>query len=660
MVARMAKFGPRTGYCVHRHRMRTGTHDVRTLKASRLLLCCIAVIGAFQSPSAEKRLATYQHRSPLTRKSSARDLESRLTPYLSARARGVLAHRSTRPVRPSQEDLLLVTRKWHELSATFKALYAQAAELPSGMERYASPGGHFEVLFVRTGLDRVDTTDTYGYGPGDWRQRGGANGIPDYVDEIAWACDSAWSMEIDGFGFVEPHVYSPAQYPSALYKVAALNLDSVLSRGDTVQVGYGLYGQTWPIEPADGIGWVSRFELRNNWNGSDWRNVAGNDYEANPELAVWVTCVHEFLHGIQYSMSHSVVGGTGLDDFPIAWTEGTAVLMEDLGFDQVNDYIQYCSPYFASPEAPVLVASGAYNSSIVAMYLYQFSPGTPGIGFIHDVMFNNYGTPLAFQPNLDNTARDLGSRWRELLGGFHAGSYFTGTRSKTGLFLEDAPLLPRWSYTADGVDANTATDQAYVQAFGMHRFSRRRYSWEDDTLTVQFSGIRSSSVDDEWGVNVLLRRNGERDFDSLVTMSVDANGMDTLRIEPWGDYEELLLIASNAHGTDGGTARVYYDTLVDKPVVVAVKKLTLFPNPLHISAGDPLRIVGTNLMRVSAYGIDGNRVFSADPPKDTTEIVWDVSAKGVSPGTYVIVVERRDGQYDEPLTPEKRKVFLLP
>ena len=74
------------------------------------------------------------------------------------------------------------------------------------MNEYISPGKHFEVYYSPSPIKSFLQNDNYGFDTlNNWRQKISApNGIPDYVDEIAWALDSSWSIEVDRFGFQEP------------------------------------------------------------------------------------------------------------------------------------------------------------------------------------------------------------------------------------------------------------------------------------------------------------------------------------------------------------------------------------------------------------------------------------------------------------------------
>ncbi|MBD3242838.1 MAG: hypothetical protein GF331_19760 [Chitinivibrionales bacterium] len=591
-------------------------------------------------------------------------IEQRVRPFLEARTgvRPSVADIGAR--RPTQSELFAIARSWDDLSDSFKTLYTAAIQPPTGMLVHETPGGHFDILYTTSGINRVDPADTYGYAPSDWRQRvPGANGVPDYIDEVAWACDSAWSMEVGRFAFPRPHPSVSTEYASDRYKVVVRNLDSsTVANGDTVRIGNSLYGQTFPVaRDESGIGFSSYFELRCNWNGGEWRDVAGNDYEANPEKAVHITCAHEFFHGVQYAMTHVLASAVDLDYFPEGWIEATAVLMEELAFDSINDYLQYCTGYFRYPQTPVLIGGG-YGSSIVAMHFYEHSPGAEGIDFIRRVFLNNYNRPAAFHANLSSAAEAFGTSWSSMLSGFHAGSYFTGARAGSPYFLKDAALLPMWSYREDPADTPMTRATAVIQAYGMQTFSRLRYDWEDDTLLVQVAGRRlSGSVpyDDLWGAHVLLRRKDSLHFDTAMAMQFGTTATDTLRIEPWGAYAEALVVVSNAHGSLSGEVVVAFDSLISELPVPEGIPLTLYPNPVRLRSTRELTIMGPRLIRARVYTVDGQLLFDHSPQRDTSRISWRIDSRDLRPSTCFAAIERRDPASNKTIL-ERRKILIVP
>jgi len=149
-------------------------------------------------------------------------LEQRLRPFLENRIeRRNNRNGRTEPVSPPSETYVtLLGKKWNSLSPDFIKLYLQAVQLPDTSLRHPSPGGHFEIYYDTTGINRVDVTDRYGYDSPDWRARIEApNGVPDYIDETAFALDSSWAMEIDRYGLVAPQPFKASGHTSDRYKV---------------------------------------------------------------------------------------------------------------------------------------------------------------------------------------------------------------------------------------------------------------------------------------------------------------------------------------------------------------------------------------------------------------------------------------------------------
>lgn len=602
-----------------------------------LFFTALLSLGSAASTHATKARLSATPSPDHERPRTVRELEDRVRPYLEIRAGLRVATRGTRLSRPSQEELYALMRSWASLSPQTQALYAQATAVPSGMRTFATPGGHCEILYTDTGLNRVDPADRYGYSQSDWRARTSVpNGIPDYVDETGWACDSAWSMEVDRYAFEPPLPLVSGPYSSSLYKVAILNLDSLLIGGDTVLTGELLYGQTLPAAPAEepDLGFSSHFEIRHNWYGQEWRNVAGNNYEAEPLKAIRITCAHEFLHGVQYAMAREVRNNVYIDDFPLSWIEATAVLMEELSHSDVNDFVQYCGSYFSNPGAALFGQGGGYGSSVAAIYLYEFCPGGAGIEFIRQTFRSSSAASIAFERNLALTSEGLSSQWRHLLGAFHTASYYTGARAVPGAFIADAALLPQWSVPASLV-APTTTVRA--GAFAMSRVRRVPQVEDSDTMTVQMRFQRASRADSLWDVNVLLRRGGA--VDTTIHFSPGPGGVDTLRIADWKSYSDAVFLVTNANYSATGDVTFGFDTPV--PVPVSAVKLAAFPNPFRLGGNAGLTIRAASLSAVRVYSSGGSIVgtWKAAPKATSLTIDQQTIRARMAPGTYTLVVE---------------------
>jgi hypothetical protein len=110
---------------------------------------------------------------------------------------------------PQESDFLRLAREWNNLSSEFKALYKQASRIPDSFSVYNSPGGNFEIYFTTSGPDSVNPIDLYGFRSENWSKKTEqSNGIPDYIDEVAWALDSCWSALSNRFGFQRAHCFT--------------------------------------------------------------------------------------------------------------------------------------------------------------------------------------------------------------------------------------------------------------------------------------------------------------------------------------------------------------------------------------------------------------------------------------------------------------------
>jgi|WetSurMetagenome_2_1015567.scaffolds.fasta_scaffold00185_18 hypothetical protein len=492
--------------------------------------------------------------------------EAALTPYFQNRA-GIKGTQSGPVAPPSDADLFAIARHWNLLSPSFKELYALGIGIPAGWKMYVSPGNNFEIWYDTTGHEPVDAADAFGYDKSDWRNRQHVpNGVPDYVDEVAYAADSAWSMEIDGFGFVKPLPLVDADHPSSRYKICIRKM-----------TGYDAttYGYTWPSgNAAGGMGIRSYTEIRSEWNGSGFnRTLDGIDYDygTHPEKAVGVTCCHEFFHGVQFAMTRQYSvdynGDMFLDGFPSSWLEGTAVLMEGLGFEYAHDYIQYVSIFFDNPTAPIFVwttdnSTVLYMNGLTTHYLYEFAYPSPKIDFVKDMEFNNYQQSIRFKPNLDKSSTAAGRSWADILGNFYAASYYTGTRAVPGRFIKDAPLIVHeWTYSGDSLSPSGAVTKS-VNPFGMNTFSYVRKASDNAILALGFVGDTIASGDTDtnavWSVRCILKKDSTPAHDSIVAIPLSSKGTGSAVITGWNSFTEALVIAANARYDTARTATLEF------------------------------------------------------------------------------------------------------
>ncbi len=305
---------------------------------------------------------------------------------------------------------------------------------------------------------------------------------------------------------------------------------------------------TYPLGPAEDedVGFRSLVTIRNEWSGWDIDSVI--DYETHPEKAVRITCAHEFFHAIQYRMSHEVVDDRYLDDFPLSWIEGTAVMMEELCFPDVNDYTQYSGDYFSNPSRFTVLSgttgNAIYSNVLICLYLYVTAPDeTDGIDFFKTVFLANMTAPVPFNEALISAAENRDCSWVDLLSAFHTASFYTGGRSTgTSGFLPDARMLPEWSYVqgnANGIAVISRT----VKPRSCQILSFTNNDGADSTLRI--SAATNSTDSGACAIRAILRSSDDAVADSTALFEKTASDTFTLKLDSWNRWEEAVVVVTS-------------------------------------------------------------------------------------------------------------------
>jgi len=519
------------------------------MKLTKILIILITLFFSLSAKFLDTRnnasKVFYQKKTYTEIKEAVQDFEKLLLPYFQLKSKSITKTPKFLSA-PSQEDLYSIAIFWNMLSQNFKDIYLKATQIPSDMKKYISPSGHFEIYYYSSGPESVDLTDTIQYSSSNWRQKlFSPNGIPDYIDEVAFAADSTWSMEIENFGFKSPWPEKDNNHPSDRYKISIRLLNGIDST---------TYAYTYPRDPAPSpnIGFRSYIEMRSEWNSPAW-NQPPKDYKTYPEKAVRVTCAHEFFHAIQYSMIHFTrspdMVNIFLDNFPVSFTEGTAVLMEDLGFDYVNDYIQYIGKFFNNPYSTLFSQycysnDDAYKNSLLAMFIFQ---RLNGIAFFYDMYFNNYKSVVPFLDNISYACQKSQTSWANIIGNFFVESYYTGKRSVKGLFIKDASILGgEWNYSNDILDKNMSV-RKNINPFGMNTFCFDN-SMKAKNLSIYFYGdsIQNDKDTSElWKAFCILKKDTNPANDSIFPLNFFSKSHAKAVISSGNNFSSALVVGVN-------------------------------------------------------------------------------------------------------------------
>jgi hypothetical protein len=159
---------------------------------------------------------------------------------------------------------------------------------------------------------------------------GGGLTISSYTASL----ETAWTKEVNAFGWAAPPVKTSNPPPGSRYHVRIENLGSglygyVSNNGDYA----GLVGDNPNTAWDDVDAYATCMVLNNDYSG----------FPGTPQAALDATTAHEFNHSIQFGLG----GLTGANEPDPAFIEGGATWMEDEVFDSANDNYNYLWPNFA-------------------------------------------------------------------------------------------------------------------------------------------------------------------------------------------------------------------------------------------------------------------------------------------------------------------------
>ena len=303
--------------------------------------------------------------------------------------------------------ILGLTANWDRLPPAAKEAFAFLQQRPILSHSILSSGGHFKIHYNTTGTHAVDPTDA------------NANGVPDYVDEVARVFEEVWDLQINQLGY-----NPPLSDGDNVYDIYIKNL--------AIQQAYGF---TYPIAYTE-LTTPSYMEIDNNFTD--------NIYPVNSRgfNGLRVTAAHEFFHAIQFGY---------YADFDAAWWHIlTATWMEDVVYPDVNDFYQYMtcpgsfSCFYDDPEASLDKFSGSlhpYGAAIFAHHIEQVY-GADAIKSVWELLKRR--EPSKYSLSLIDDGMPLGG-FAQVMPRFAAWNYLTNVRARPGYYVEahDLPSIKR-------------------------------------------------------------------------------------------------------------------------------------------------------------------------------------------------------------------------
>ena len=391
---------------------------------------------------------------------------------------------------------------------------------------YETPEGHFEILYFRTGVAAVDTTDT------------DDDGTPDYVEWVAEAMEESYQREVVELGF-----------PFATGGRYTVRLASL---------GPGFYGVTRPNEAAFGRSTISiNADFATFFSTPPFDQLTNDDPDGDVRGAIRVTAAHEFKHTLQ------VYNRWLIDNQYLGWFEVDATWIEDIVYDGVNDYYNYVDDFtspFTSPRVS-LIGNASYDDATWQHFLQQ----RHGIDFMKrlDTRRANL-TDEPFQNSYRGIATELDIDWRELWREYGLATYLSGDRAVDGLGFEEAARYPTAS-----TDAVASLEMTSPLEQTLPRWANAflQYDNSGDTAQGQLSVTFRSDTVGEFALTVVMQSDLRTEVVPLIQETAEqtfvVEGLDV------AFFDRIALLVGNSQTSSAAIPDPFEVTFTLDPTVTS-------------------------------------------------------------------------------------------
>ena len=315
--------------------------------------------------------------------------------------------------------------------------------------------GHFSFLYDTIGFDVPAMLDS-AYQPIP-------NSYEEYVDSAGRTFNHVWTFEIDTLGFPPPPLEGDGTYHVVI-----------------TAVGSGEYGETdlnpYTINQTQPYRYGTHIQIDNSF-----ANVIQSS-RGMPALRV--TAAHEFNHAIQ-------IGCYGYLPDERYFYEITSTWMEDVVYNNVNDYYQYLfagSSQFSQPDIRFTALNGSieYSRAVWGKYVEK--------RFSRDLMRHvwEYIPQMSTLPALDHALTDAGSSFREAFLEWTRWNYYTGLNADTVNYYAEGRNYP--DMILRSVDQYTSPGRSLEDGIQVISSAYHPILVNSTTMVAIISNINISSI----------------------------------------------------------------------------------------------------------------------------------------------------------------------
>jgi hypothetical protein len=498
---------------------------------------------------------------------------------------------------------------------------------------FDTPSGHFKIHYTTTGTDAVFRAD---------EDKSPVDGVPDYVNRCADIFDSVWAKEVVDLGYNPPPSdgwYQP-NGGDERYDIYLKNMNPLF------------YGYTDPesssaVRP---ISYTSFIVVRN-----DYSNCMGHEEELD---CLRATAAHEFFHSVQCGYDATEFEYIESPDTIITkqyWMEMSAVWMEDVVYDDVNDYIYYLRSFFDHPEWSLKTFGGvtgdvalhAYGSCIWPIYLSEkFERDI--IRDIWDKCAEISGNNAIDYPGgesaTEKALKARGSNFEDAFREFTVWNYFTADRARTQQFYSEGDLFPK--VKVDSLLHYHTTYPVYSPSGPNHpqglgsNYVVFRPEEEQGGLKLTFSPTTGEYQITAVGYNENVNEPLVQKFQIN-----QQTGYAETDVYNWTSYNEIIMIpAVTSRNADSSFVYTYsaeYDSSLHGEHPFPQKDYVgqNFPNPFVINGGSdstyfPFILSSVGEVEIGVFTVSGEKVWHYPSPakKGKEWTIGDYTERGKCPG----------------------------
>jgi len=266
---------------------------------------------------------------------------------------------------------------------------------------FISAGGRFKIHYTISGADAVSSTDSNN------------NGIPDFVESVAEGFERSFDVEINELSYRQQPADNGADGDE--YDVYIENLGTQF---------YGFTQGEDAINATPNDDLTSYIVIDNDFNNRHFtRGLNG----------ALVTTAHEFFHAIQFGYR------TLKNSEEAFYYELCSVWMEDVVFDDINDYFQYLPSFLSQRDIPFNKFSNSnFGEALWYHFLVKKLQSPDIVRRTWELMAEDDLAIFAIDLALQEQGRSLSSEFAN----FAIWNYFTGSRADVVNYYEEGNLYP--------------------------------------------------------------------------------------------------------------------------------------------------------------------------------------------------------------------------